>query len=64
MSILGKPDSDYCYEIRVFGNGESRQCPDLDDRIVRKPKCTKYDVDLSWNVSGRITKCRACLDNK
>ena len=64
MALLEKPDSDYCYDVRIFGNGEPKQCPDLDDGIVRKPMCTKYCRTLRWSVTGRINKCEECLENK
>lgn len=58
MTVMVKPDSDFCYEAHVFTEG--RRCPDLDERIVREPKCRKYDKVLSWTVSGVVLKCDEC----
>jgi len=54
------PESDFCYEAHVFA--ESKKCPELDDSIVKEPKCRKYGKGLTWNVSGRILKCKECLN--
>lgn len=53
------PAGPHCVRLRVFG--ESLVCPDLDEQIVRKPLCLRYNVVLGWNVSGRVLKCNACL---
>ena len=55
-----KPDSGFCYEVRVFAEG--KKCPELDDSIAREPKCKKYGKGLSWTVAGKILKCDECLD--
>lgn len=55
-----KPESDGCYEIGLFTEG--KQCPDLNDTVPLKPRCKKYSKDLHWNVSGRIMKCKECLN--
>lgn len=59
--IKEKPESEFCYEIHIFG--ESRQCPDLDDTVVNEPKCKKYGIVLPWNRSGTVLKCEECLSS-
>ena len=55
-----KPEGDYCQDIRTFS--EILSCPDLDDTKVLKPRCTKYNKDLTWNTSGHVHKCKECLE--
>ena len=62
MTLAVKPDSDFCYEAHAFT--ESKKCPDLDERMVREPKCRKYGKVLSWTVSGTVLKCNECLKAK
>ncbi len=58
MTELVMPDSDYCYETRVFGEG--KQCPDFDGTVSMVPRCRKYDKRLSWTRSGLVLKCEEC----
>lgn len=58
MTIMERPDSEYCYKTRIFTEG--KQCPDLDDTETMKPKCKKYGKILSWTRSGVIIKCDEC----
>jgi hypothetical protein len=58
MTELVMPDSEYCYETRVFGEG--KQCPDFDGTISMEPKCRKYNKRLSWTRSGIVLKCEEC----
>jgi len=62
MTIMTKPDSDYCYETYVFSEG--KQCPDLDDDKNMEPKCRKYNQLLSWNRSGTVLKCKECKEEE
>ncbi len=59
MTIMVKPDSDFCYEYHVFTVG--KQCPDFDNSVPLEPRCRKYSKVLSWTVSGRVLKCDECL---
>lgn len=57
-----KPESEFCYDLILFGQG--MRCPDLDEAITMAPKCKKYGKELSWNISGRVLKCEECLAEK
>lgn len=58
MTELVMPDSEYCYETRVFGEG--KQCPDFDGKVFMEPKCRRYNKRLSWTRSGLVLKCEEC----
>lgn len=58
MTVMVKPDSDFCYAARVFTEG--KQCPDLDDSTTTKPMCKKCGKALPWTVSGVVLKCDEC----
>lgn len=49
------PKGDYCQEIRLFSGGV--ECPNL-----YYLQCRKYDNKLTWNISGRIHKCKECIE--
>ncbi len=57
-----KPDSDYCYETRIFGEG--KQCPDLNDAVTMEPKCKRFGKRLTWTVSGKVLKCDECEEDE
>lgn len=56
------PDGAECYTTRIFS--ESTVCPDLDDSITREPKCRKYNEPLTWTRSGKVLKCKKCLEDE
>jgi len=58
--IKQMPDGDGCYTTRTFS--DSTTCPDLDDSNNEEPKCRKYNEPLTWTRSGRILKCKKCLE--
>lgn len=54
------PEGPCCYLTPVFS--ESTECPDFNGRESMRPKCDKFDVELEWTVSGRVLKCKECLE--
>jgi len=54
------PGGPYCYDLHLFS--KSITCASLDAKVAMSPKCNKFNVALSWNVSGRILKCKECND--
>ena len=54
------PTGKYCQVVKSFSRGT--QCAELDDSAVMYPKCLKFKERLDWNISGRIRRCKACVE--
>lgn len=47
-----RPEGLCCVDPHIFSEGSV--CPDLDESVVRAPKCRKVGKVLTWTVSGRV----------